>query len=356
MWRRRLGLSRPRLDSTVMPSEITQTTPGLAVKIGPVSYKLELLEELRIVHNTFHVSNLKKCLSDESLVIPMKELWLDDKLNFVEEPIEIIDQEVKQLKQSRIPIVKTKASSNAVKGILVNAVMASAGDKELIDSGMLKAMTRKHLSYLMTLKNMMEDMLPLEEPRKENRRVRVPSKNNMNRVDLEYYSYRCDNGTEFKNKEMNQFCKRKGIKREFSVAKILQNGVVERKNRTLIEAARTMLADSKLPTTFWAEAVNTACYVQNRVLVTKPHNKTPYELFLGKARMEIVPGKDYILLPFSKSSQDDGSKPSSDNDNKVDEDPRKDSERIDQERDDNVNSTNNVNASSTNVLIPTNRS
>ncbi|GJW59384.1 ribonuclease H-like domain-containing protein [Tanacetum coccineum] len=53
-------------------------------------------------------------------------------------------------------------------------------------------------------------------------------------------------------------------------------------NRTLIEAARTMLVDSKLPTTFWAEAVNTACYVQNRVLVVKPYNKTPYELFHGK--------------------------------------------------------------------------
>ncbi|GJY85737.1 putative ribonuclease H-like domain-containing protein [Tanacetum coccineum] len=61
----------------------------------------------------------------------------------------------------------------------------------------------------------------------------------------------------------------------------LQNGVAERKNRTLIEAARTMLADSKLPTTFWAEAVSTACYVQNRVLIVKPHNKTPYELFRG---------------------------------------------------------------------------
>ncbi|GKB84320.1 retrovirus-related pol polyprotein from transposon TNT 1-94 [Tanacetum coccineum] len=75
----------------------------------------------------------------------------------------------------------------------------------------------------------------------------------------------------------------KGIKREFSVARTpQQNGVAKRKNRTLIEAARTMLADSKLPTTFWAEAVNTACYVQNRVLVIKPHNKTPYELFLGR--------------------------------------------------------------------------
>ncbi|GJU96289.1 retrovirus-related pol polyprotein from transposon TNT 1-94 [Tanacetum coccineum] len=93
----------------------------------------------------------------------------------------------------------------------------------------------------------------------------------------------CDNGTEFKNKELNQFCERKGINREFSVARTpQQNRVAERKNRTLIEADRTMLADSKLPTTFWAEAVNTACYVQNRVLVTKPHNKTPYELFLGR--------------------------------------------------------------------------
>ncbi|GJX71436.1 putative reverse transcriptase domain-containing protein [Tanacetum coccineum] len=80
-------------------------------RIGPVAYKLELPEELRNVHNTFHVSNLKKCLSDESLVIPMKELRLDDKLNFVEEPVEIMDREIKQLRQSRIPIVKVRWNS-----------------------------------------------------------------------------------------------------------------------------------------------------------------------------------------------------------------------------------------------------
>ncbi|GJS43031.1 putative ribonuclease H-like domain-containing protein [Tanacetum coccineum] len=251
-----------------------------------------------------------------------------------------------------------------------------------------------------------------------------------------------------------------------------QNGVAERRNRTLIEAARTMLADSKLLTTFWAEAVNTACYVQNRVLVVKPHNKTPYELFhgrtptlsfmrpfrcpvtilntidhlgkfdgkadegffvryslnskafrvfnsrtriveenlhirfsestpnvvgsgpdwlfdidaltrtmnyepivagtqsngfagtkasdnAGQARKETEPVKDYILLPLwtadppysqdPKSSHDDGSKPSSDDGKKVDEDPRKDSECKDQEKEDNVNSTNNVNTVSSTV-------
>ncbi|GJS49195.1 putative ribonuclease H-like domain-containing protein [Tanacetum coccineum] len=104
-----------------------------------------------------------------------------------------------------------------------------------------------------------------------------------NLIDQRVKAIRCGNRTGFKNKEMNQFCERKGIKREFSVARTpQQNGVAERKNRTLIEAARTMLADSKLPTTFWAEVVNTACYVQNKVLVIKPHNKTPYELFLGR--------------------------------------------------------------------------
>ncbi|GJS85803.1 putative ribonuclease H-like domain-containing protein [Tanacetum coccineum] len=199
-----------------------------------------------------------------------------------------------------------------------------------------------------------------------------------------------------------------------------------------------MLADSKLPITFWVEAINTACYVQNRVLVIKPHNKTPYELFLGrkpalsfmrpfecpvttlntidhldkfdgkadegffvgypinskafrvfnnrtriveenlhvqfrentpniagstkacddagKASIETVLGKDYILLPLwpvdllfsldSKSSPNDGFRPSSDGEKKVDGDPSKEDEKNNQEKDDNVNNTNNVNTAS----------
>ncbi|GJQ96766.1 putative reverse transcriptase domain-containing protein [Tanacetum coccineum] len=80
-------------------------------RVIPVAYTLELPEELSNIYSTFHVFNLKKYVSDKSLVIPMKELRLDDKLNFVEEPVEIIDREVKQLKQSRIPIVKVRWNS-----------------------------------------------------------------------------------------------------------------------------------------------------------------------------------------------------------------------------------------------------
>ncbi|GJR30852.1 putative ribonuclease H-like domain-containing protein [Tanacetum coccineum] len=104
-----------------------------------------------------------------------------------------------------------------------------------------------------------------------------------NQLNQKVKTIKSDNGIEFKNRDVIEFCGSKGIKREYSNARTpQQNGVAERKNRTLIEAARTMLADSFLPNTFWAEAVSTACYVLNRVLVTKPHNKTPYELLTGK--------------------------------------------------------------------------
>ncbi|GJZ11529.1 hypothetical protein Tco_0546288 [Tanacetum coccineum] len=80
-------------------------------KVGTVAYRLELPQQLSKVHSTCHVSNLKKCLSDESLVIPLDEIQVDDKLHFVEEPVEIMDQVVKRLKQSRIPIVKVRWNS-----------------------------------------------------------------------------------------------------------------------------------------------------------------------------------------------------------------------------------------------------
>ncbi|GJV00640.1 putative reverse transcriptase domain-containing protein [Tanacetum coccineum] len=85
----------------VSPFKVTE-------RVGTVAYKLELPQQLSRVHNTFHVSNLKKCLSDESVVILLEELRVDDKLHFMEEPIEVIDREIKQLKRSHIPIIKVR--------------------------------------------------------------------------------------------------------------------------------------------------------------------------------------------------------------------------------------------------------
>nr|GEW36575.1 reverse transcriptase domain-containing protein [Tanacetum cinerariifolium] len=78
----------------------------IIAQVGPVAYNLELPEEPRGIHNTFHVFNLKKCLANENLVILLEEIRLDDKLHFIKDPAEVMDLEVKQLKQSCIPIVK----------------------------------------------------------------------------------------------------------------------------------------------------------------------------------------------------------------------------------------------------------
>ncbi|GJV55376.1 putative ribonuclease H-like domain-containing protein [Tanacetum coccineum] len=259
-----------------------------------------------------------------------------------------------------------------------------------------------------------------------------------NQIDLRVKVIRCDNGTEFKNKVMNQFCEMKGIKREFSVARTpQQNGVAERKNRTLIEAARTMLADSKLPTTFcmrpfgylviilntidhlgkFNEKADEGFFVgystnskafrvfnnRNRIVEENLHvqfsenipnitGSGPNWLFdidaltksmkympivVGnqsngstcskacdnacKARMETIPGKDYILLPlfiqdppFSsslKDSLDARFKPSGEEEKKDVEDPGNEysevssieEPRVNQEKDASVNNTNTIN-------------
>ncbi|GJY62204.1 ribonuclease H-like domain-containing protein [Tanacetum coccineum] len=314
-------------------------------------------------------------------------------------------------------------------------------DQGVSDSGMLKESMTGNMSYLIDYEEIDGGYVAFGGNPKGGK---ITRKENL--VDHKVKVIRCDNGTEFKNKEMNQFCEMKGIMRQFSIARTpQQNRVAERRNRTLIEAARTMLADFKLPTTFWAEAVNTACYVQNRVLVVKPHNKTPYERFHGRtptlsfmrpfkcpvtifntidhlgkfdgkddegffvryslnskafrvfnSRTRIVEENLHIRFSEStpnvvgsgldwvfdidaltrtmnyeptvagtqsnglagtkasdnadlKSSHDDGSKPSRDDGKKVDEDLRKESECKDQEKEDNVNSTNNVNTVSSTV-------
>ncbi|GJS95803.1 hypothetical protein Tco_0802771 [Tanacetum coccineum] len=77
-------------------------------KVGKVAYRLELPQKLSRVHHTYHVSNLKKCYADEPLVMPLEGIHIDDKLQFVEEPVEIIKREIKRLKRSRIPLVKVR--------------------------------------------------------------------------------------------------------------------------------------------------------------------------------------------------------------------------------------------------------
>nr|GFB59995.1 hypothetical protein [Tanacetum cinerariifolium] len=103
-----------------LPEELNRVHNTFQVYVGPfkvlervrdVAYKLDLPEELNRVHNTFQVSNLKKCHADEPLAVPLDGLHFDDKLHFVEEPVEIVDHEVKRLKQSRIPLVKVRWNS-----------------------------------------------------------------------------------------------------------------------------------------------------------------------------------------------------------------------------------------------------
>ncbi|GJW03484.1 putative reverse transcriptase domain-containing protein [Tanacetum coccineum] len=92
----------------------------ILARVGPVAYKLELPEELQGIHSTFHVSNLKKCLADENLIIPLDEIQLHDNLHFIEEPVEIVNREVKRLKQSLSPIVKVRWNSRrGPKGVLL---------------------------------------------------------------------------------------------------------------------------------------------------------------------------------------------------------------------------------------------
>ncbi|GKD72549.1 hypothetical protein Tco_1330831, partial [Tanacetum coccineum] len=83
----------------------------ILAKVGTLAYRLKLPEQLSRVHSTFHVSNMKKCFVDEPLAIPLDEIQIDDKLNFIEELVEIMDREVKQLKQSLIPIMKVRWNS-----------------------------------------------------------------------------------------------------------------------------------------------------------------------------------------------------------------------------------------------------
>jgi transposase InsO family protein len=104
-----------------------------------------------------------------------------------------------------------------------------------------------------------------------------------NEFDLKIKCLRSDNGGEFTSNEFNEFCESHGIKRHFSAPRTpQQNGVAERENRIVQEAARTMLAEGKLPNIYWREAVYTTIYILKRAQIRVNHDKTPYELWFGK--------------------------------------------------------------------------
>nr|GEZ24779.1 putative ribonuclease H-like domain-containing protein [Tanacetum cinerariifolium] len=197
---------------------------------------------------------------------------------------------VKELKFNLFSVSQMCDKKNSVLFTDTECLVLSHNFKLPDASQVLLRVPKKNNMYNVNLKNIVlsGDLTRLfakatiDESKLWHRRLGHINFKTMNKLVKDDYS-RSDNGTEFKNNDLNQFCGMKRIKREFSVPRTpQQKGIAERKNRTLIEAARTMLVDSLLPISFWAEAVNTDCYVKNRVLVTKPHNKTPYELLHGR--------------------------------------------------------------------------
>ncbi|GJZ04843.1 retrovirus-related pol polyprotein from transposon TNT 1-94 [Tanacetum coccineum] len=237
-------------------------------RVGPVAYRLLLPQELVGVHDTFHVSNLNKCLADVNLHVPLEEVKINDKLYFVEEPMEIMNLEVKKLKKRRISIVKVRWNSRRrpeftwerelrMKPILNQ--LSQDFEKRFVPQIELSA---EQAFWSQTSVNSAEPTL-LEDHHK----LSLPKNQNIN-------------GTEFVNQTLREYYEKVGISHETSVARSpQQNGVVERRNRTLIEVARTMLIYTKAPLFLWAEAVATACYTQNRSVIRLRHGKTPYELF-----------------------------------------------------------------------------
>jgi transposase InsO family protein len=134
------------------------------------------------------------------------------------------------------------------------------------------------------------------------------AKRAQNEFETKIKKVRSDNGTEFKNTNIEDFLEEEGIGHEFSVPYTpQQNGIVERKNRTLIEAARTMLDEYKVSDQFWAEAINTACHAINRLYLHKVLNKTAYELLLGKkpnvSYFRVFGSKCFILNKKPKNSK-----------------------------------------------------
>ena len=148
----------------------------------------------------------------------------------------------------------------------------------------------------------------LHDKSETQRRFKKFARRAQNEFQLKIKNIRSDNGSEFKNTQIEEFLDEEGVKHEFSAPySPQQNGVAERKNRTLIEMARTMLDEYKTSDRFWAEAVNTACHATNRLYLHKLLKKTSYELLTGKkpniSYFRVFGSKCFILNKRGRNSK-----------------------------------------------------
>nr|GEW92686.1 ribonuclease H-like domain-containing protein [Tanacetum cinerariifolium] len=240
----RADLSFVGLDNSVFKSNVSETITNVPkIKTNASKTSKDSLEKPKTVRSNAPLIKDWESNSEDENVFKPKEVE------------KIVKPSLEKIEFVR---VRNTTVENENKAKKPRKFSQSPRDQEIFDSGCSRHMTGNK-SYLTDYQDIDGGFVSFRGNAKGGK---ISGKGIENQMDHKVKTIRCDNGTEFKNRIMNEFCEIKGIRREFNVVRTpQQNGVAKRKNMTLIEAARTMLADSKLPTTFWTEAVNTAFYV-----------------------------------------------------------------------------------------------
>nr|GEX46081.1 hypothetical protein [Tanacetum cinerariifolium] len=250
------------------------------------------------VHHTFHVSNFKKCYADEPLVMSLEGIHVDDRLQFMEEPVEIIEREIKRLKRSWIPLVKVRWNSrrgpeftweredsfrkkyphlftnwkvsDSGKELSMVLVSSKRKLKEVEEDLVMKSEDAVGLSFNASMLVIVDDYSRYTwthflRSKDETPEVLIDFLRLVQRgLQAQVRVVRTDKGTEYLHQTLHAYFAAEGILYQTSVAQTPeQNSVVERRNCTLVEAARTMLSAAKVPLFFWAEAIATICFTKN---------------------------------------------------------------------------------------------